>query len=86
MATACALPLSFLSEVVPEAEKFGECFTLTEETKLEELPNKTTASCVRISSWPSENVTMGELIKRDLRLVAFPNHDGWSTECFGPES
>ena len=80
------LAIEVLLEVVPEAEKFGECFVVTEETKLEELPNKTTASCVRISAWPSENVTMGELIQRDLRVVAFNPTDRWSEECFGSES
>ena len=52
------------------AEKFGdECVRIDASTNASSLPSKETPSCLDIQGWPSDEITMGLLIQKNLRFV-----------------
>lgn len=53
------------------AEKFGTCFDIHHTTVVSELPQQSETSCVRMLGRPGDNITMGDLIDRNLRMVVF---------------
>mmetsp|Transcript_16876 Transcript_16876/g.20727 ORF Transcript_16876/g.20727 Transcript_16876/m.20727 type:complete len:515 (-) Transcript_16876:145-1689(-) len=61
--------------VDPFEERFGTCYIIDNVTQPEDLPTPVSTGCVRIAGRPNNNITMGALIDRDLRVVVYP--EGW---------
>ena len=53
----------------------GSCFVIDSTTVLADLPTKSETSCARIAGRPIDNITMGELIDRNLRVLVLGTTD-----------